>query len=139
MQPVWRQGIFRAAKHCPHIGCMLPAGIKIRVFGHLEGQVHGGIAQGLGYALMEEYLPGRTENLHHYLIPTIGDVPEIEVLLVEDEEPLGPYGAKGIGEPAIIPTAAATMAAIRHATGAIIRKIPALPHRVMEAIAQVAE
>ena len=45
----------------------------------VEGQIHGGIAQGLGLALMEEYLPGRTENLHDYLIPTFGDVPPIEV------------------------------------------------------------
>jgi aldehyde oxidoreductase len=44
----------------------------------VEGQVEGGIAQGIGLALMEEYVPGRTENLHDYLIPTIGDVPPIE-------------------------------------------------------------
>jgi len=49
----------------------------------VEGQVHGGIAQGLGLALMEEYLPGRTENLHDYLVPSIGDMPEVEVLIVE--------------------------------------------------------
>ena len=73
----------------------------------VEGQIHGGIAQGLGLALMEEYVPGRTENLHDYLIPTIGDVPEIECILIEDAEPSGPYGAKGVGEPALIPTAPA--------------------------------
>src|SRR3546814_6691095 len=56
----------------------------------VEGQIHGGIAQGLGLALMEEYLPGRTENLHDYLIPTFGDMPEITCILVEDPEPLGP-------------------------------------------------
>ena len=50
----------------------------------VEGQIHGGIAQGLGMALMEEYLPGRTENLHDYLIPTVGDVPRIECILIED-------------------------------------------------------
>ena len=44
-----------------------------------EGQIEGGIAQGIGMALMEEYIPGRTENLHDYLIPTIGDVPPIEI------------------------------------------------------------
>ena len=65
----------------------------------VEGQIEGGIAQGLGLALMEEYLPGRTENLHDYLIPTIGDVPEIDCILIEDREPLGPSGAKGVGEP----------------------------------------
>ena len=100
----------------------------------VEGQIHGGVAQGIGLALMEEYLPGRTENLHDYLIPTVGDVPAIECLLVEDREPLGPYGAKGIGEPALVPTAPAIFSAIRDATGASITKIPALPHRVLEAI-----
>jgi CO/xanthine dehydrogenase Mo-binding subunit/aerobic-type carbon monoxide dehydrogenase small subunit (CoxS/CutS family) len=101
----------------------------------VEGQIHGGIAQGLGLALMEEFIPGRTENLHDYLIPTFGDMPEIEILLIEDREPLGPYGAKGIGEPALIPTAPAILGAIRHATGVMIRKVPALPHRIYEALA----
>lgn len=100
----------------------------------VEGQIHGGIAQGIGLALMEEYLPGRTENLHDYLIPTAGDVPEIECILVEDREPLGPFGAKGIGEPALVPTAPTILSAIRDATGASITKVPALPHRVLEAL-----
>jgi CO/xanthine dehydrogenase Mo-binding subunit len=100
----------------------------------VEGQIHGGIAQGIGLALMEEFIPGRTENLHDYLIPTIGDVPEIEIFLIEDHEPLGPFGAKGIGEPALIPTAPAILNAIYHATGVRIRKVPALPHRVLEAL-----
>jgi CO/xanthine dehydrogenase Mo-binding subunit len=102
----------------------------------VEGQIHGGIAQGLGLALMEEFIPGRTENLHDYLIPTFGDMPEIEVILIEDREPLGPYGAKGIGEPALIPTPPAILGAIRHATGVTIRKVPALPHRVHAAIVE---
>jgi CO/xanthine dehydrogenase Mo-binding subunit len=101
----------------------------------VEGQIHGGIAQGLGLALMEEFVPGRTENLHDYLIPTFGDMPEIEVLLIEDREPLGPFGAKGIGEPALIPTAPAILGAIRHATGITLRRLPALPHRVHAALA----
>jgi CO/xanthine dehydrogenase Mo-binding subunit len=100
----------------------------------VEGQIHGGIAQGLGLALMEEFIPGRTENLHDYLIPTFGDMPEIDIILVEDREPLGPHGAKGIGEPALIPTAPAILGAIRHATGVTIRQVPALPHRVHAAL-----
>jgi CO/xanthine dehydrogenase Mo-binding subunit/aerobic-type carbon monoxide dehydrogenase small subunit (CoxS/CutS family) len=98
----------------------------------VEGQIHGGIAQGLGLALMEEFIPGRTENLHDYLIPTFGDMPEIEVILVEHPEPLGPSGAKGVGEPALIPTAAAIFSAVRHAVGVIPRKAPLLPHRLWE-------
>jgi aldehyde oxidoreductase len=101
----------------------------------VEGQIHGGIAQGLGFALMEAYVPGRTENLHDYLIPTVGDVPPIECILVEDAEPAGPYGAKGVGEPALVPTAPAILGAIRDATGARITSVPATPERVLIGIA----
>lgn len=98
------------------------------------GQIQGGIAQGLGLALMEEFIPGRTENLHDYLIPTVGDVPDIKVHLIEDPEPEGPFGAKGVGEPALVPTAPAILGAIRHATGVTIRQVPVLPHRLWEAL-----
>jgi CO/xanthine dehydrogenase Mo-binding subunit/aerobic-type carbon monoxide dehydrogenase small subunit (CoxS/CutS family) len=100
----------------------------------VEGQIEGGIAQGIGLALMEEYVPGRTENLHDYLIPTIGDVPPIESILVEVPDPEGPFGAKGLGEHVLIPTAPAILNAIRHASGARIRKVPATPARVLAAI-----
>ena len=100
----------------------------------VEGQIEGGIAQGIGLALMEEYIPGRTENLHDYLIPTIGDVPPIESILVEVPDPEGPFGAKGLGEHVLIPTAPAILNAIRHATGATVRKVPATPPRVLEAM-----
>jgi len=100
----------------------------------VEGQVHGGVAQGLGLALMEEYLPGRTENLHDYLMPTFGDVPPIDVYLIEDPEPTGPYGAKGIGEPALIPTPPAIFGAIYQATGVRMKQAPATPDRVRAAI-----
>jgi CO/xanthine dehydrogenase Mo-binding subunit/aerobic-type carbon monoxide dehydrogenase small subunit (CoxS/CutS family) len=96
----------------------------------VEGQVHGGVVQGLGLALMEEYHAGRTDNLHDYLIPTFGDVPPIDVILIEDREPLGPYGAKGVGEPALIPTAPAIFGAIRHATGVRVTHAPATPARL---------
>jgi CO/xanthine dehydrogenase Mo-binding subunit/aerobic-type carbon monoxide dehydrogenase small subunit (CoxS/CutS family) len=96
----------------------------------VEGQIQGGAAQGLGLALMEEYLPGRTENLHDYLIPTIGDMPRMDCILVEDPEPLGPSGAKGVGEPGLIPTAPAILGAIHHATGVRMRRVPVLPHRL---------
>jgi len=102
----------------------------------VEGQIEGGIAQGIGMALMEEYIPGRTENLHDYLIPTFGDVPPIESILVEVPDPEGPFGAKGLGEHVLIPTAPAILNAIRHATGVAIRKVPATPTRVLEALAE---
>ncbi|MBS0548105.1 MAG: molybdopterin-dependent oxidoreductase, partial [Proteobacteria bacterium] len=100
----------------------------------VEGQIEGGIAQGLGLALMEEYLPGRTENLHDYLIPTIGDVPPIECILIEDREPLGPSGAKGVGEPGLVPTAPAILGAVHQATGVRAYRVPLLPHRLRDAI-----
>ncbi|MCS6855842.1 MAG: molybdopterin-dependent oxidoreductase, partial [Elioraea sp.] len=100
----------------------------------VEGQIHGGIAQGIGLALMEEYVPGRNDNLHDYLIPTVGDVPPIEVILIEDAEPLGPFGAKGVGEPAMIPTAPAILGAIEHATGVRVTRVPATPDRLRAAI-----
>jgi aldehyde oxidoreductase len=100
----------------------------------VEGQIQGGVAQGIGLALMEEYIPGRTENLHDYLIPTIGDVPDIECIIVEVPDPLGPRGAKGLGEHVLIPTAPAILNAIKHASGARMRQVPATPARVRAAI-----
>lgn len=96
----------------------------------VEGQVHGGIAQGLGMALMEEYIPGRTENLHDYLVPTMGDVPPIETLIIEVPDGHGPYGAKGLGEHVLIPTAPAILNAIRHATGVRPTHLPVTPSRL---------
>jgi aldehyde oxidoreductase len=102
----------------------------------VEGQIHGGIAQGIGLALMEEYVSGRTDNLHDYLIPTAGDVPPITCHLVEEGEPLGPYGAKGVGEPALVATAPAILNAIRDAIGVRLTRVPATPERVREAVAR---
>ncbi|MGI9422145.1 MAG: xanthine dehydrogenase family protein molybdopterin-binding subunit, partial [Hyphomicrobiaceae bacterium] len=104
----------------------------------VEGQIEGGIAQGIGLALMEDYQPGRTENLHDYLIPTIGDVPPIESIIVEVEDGEGPYGAKGLGEHVLIPTAAAIVNAIRHATGVEVCDLPATPDKVFRALNEAA-
>lgn len=101
----------------------------------VEGQIEGGSAQGLGLALMEEYVPGRTENLHDYLIPTIGDVPRVTSILVEEPDAHGPFGAKGIGEQVLIPTAPAILNAIRDATGISMRDLPVTPARLHEALA----
>ena len=100
----------------------------------VEGQIEGGIAQGLGLALMEEWWPGQSDNLHDYLVPTAGDVPPVEVILIEAAEPLGPSGAKGVGEPGLVPTAPAILAAIRDATGVDIASVPATPDRLRAAI-----
>ena len=103
----------------------------------VEGQIAGGIAQGIGLALMEEYVPGRSDNLHDYLIPTIGDVPPIVSILVESGDAHGAFGLKGVGEHTLIPTAPAILNAIRDATGALVDDIPATPERVLAAIRRV--
>jgi CO/xanthine dehydrogenase Mo-binding subunit/aerobic-type carbon monoxide dehydrogenase small subunit (CoxS/CutS family) len=100
----------------------------------IEGQIEGGVAQGLGMALMEEFFPGKGENLHDYLIPSAGDIPPVESFLIEDPSPVGPFGAKGIGEQAVIPTAPAILNALHDAIGIRLRKIPATPDRVRAAI-----
>jgi len=100
----------------------------------IEGQIEGGVAQGLGMALMEEFFPGKGENLHDYLIPSAGDIPPIESVLIEDPSSIGPFGAKGIGEQAVIPTAPAILNAIHDAVGVRIHKIPATPDRVRAVI-----
>lgn len=104
----------------------------------VEAQIEGGVAQGIGLAMMEDYLPGRTENLHDYLMPTFGDMPSFTHFIVEVEDAVGPHGAKGLGEHVLIPTAPAILNAIRHATGAEVRDLPATPERVLTAIKRVA-
>jgi aldehyde oxidoreductase len=100
----------------------------------IEGQIEGGAAQGLGMALMEEFFPGKGENLHDYLIPSAGDMPPVESILIEDPSPIGPFGAKGIGEQAVIPTAPAILNAIHDAVGVRIHRLPATPDRIRAAI-----
>jgi len=99
------------------------------------GQLYGGIAQGLGYALMEGliYDEGYLQNLNfdEYLIPTAMDVPDIHVTFLETNDPIGPHGAKNIAEPALVPTAPAILNAIAHATGRRIRELPANLERIL--------
>ncbi len=100
---------------------------------NVEGQIQGGVGMGLGFALMEEFIPGKTASMGDYHIPTSLDMPEIIPLIVEDEEPTGPYGAKGVGEPALIPTAPAILNAVADALGERIYRLPANPERVRKA------
>jgi CO/xanthine dehydrogenase Mo-binding subunit len=99
-----------------------------------EGQIAGGVVMGLGYALMEEYRPGPDVNLDRYHIPTVADAPAITPILIEPGEPDGPYGAKGLGEPALIPTAPAVAAAVSSIVGRPMRHLPLNLERVMAAI-----
>jgi CO/xanthine dehydrogenase Mo-binding subunit len=98
------------------------------------GQITGGVAMGLGAALMEEFRPGQDRNLDTYLVPTALDVPRLTPMFVECREPTGPYGAKGVGEPALIPTAPAVVNAVSRACGKRICDLPASLERVLEAL-----
>jgi len=99
------------------------------------GQLYGGIAQGLGYALLEQvifdggYL--QSTNYDEYLIPTSMDVPDIHGVFIETHNAVGPYGAKNIAEPAIVPTAPAILNAVAQAAGRRIRELPATLERVL--------
>jgi len=104
----------------------------------IEGQVEGGITQGIGWALSEnlQWHEGfvTTKNLTTYLLPTASDSAEVETRILEYPEPLGPWGAKGIGEPAIIPTAAAVVNAVSRALGKQINILPLTPERVLSLV-----
>jgi xanthine dehydrogenase D subunit len=105
---------------------------------NLKGQCEGAVVQGLGYALMEDAIieDGRlkTPNFTTYLIPTIEDAPEIEVVPVETYEKTGPFGAKGAGEIAIVPVAAAISNAIYDATGVRSFTVPMTAERVFNSL-----
>lgn len=105
----------------------------------VEGQIAGGVTQGIGYALLEELElhKGKIKNpaFSSYLIPTALDVPKIEAFFVEDPECTGPFGAKGLGEPAMLPTVAAIINAINDAVGVRITSLPATPEKILQALA----
>jgi CO/xanthine dehydrogenase Mo-binding subunit len=93
-----------------------------------EGQVHGGVHMGIGYALYEELVleQGRVVNASFadYHVPTAQETPVVKAVFVENPDPAGPFGAKGIGETACIPTAAAIANAVYDATGRRVKKLP---------------
>lgn len=104
----------------------------------VEGQSQGGFAQGLGYALFEDLKvkDGKiiSNNLLNFKIPTAVDVPAIKSLIVESDEKTGPFGAKGIGEPPLVPGAPAIANAVQDAVGVRIKDLPLTPERVLAAI-----
>ncbi|HEY4347328.1 MAG TPA: molybdopterin cofactor-binding domain-containing protein, partial [Gaiellaceae bacterium] len=101
----------------------------------VEGQIEGGIAQGLGLALMEEIQTrdGLITNASFtdYLIPTTLDMPPVDTVLIEEPDPDAPYGVKGVGEPPTVVSTAAVVAALRDATG---RELPRAPVRLDEIV-----
>ncbi|MGI9586135.1 MAG: xanthine dehydrogenase family protein molybdopterin-binding subunit, partial [Acidimicrobiia bacterium] len=102
----------------------------------IEGQIEGGIAMGVGMALEEEILFDAegsqvNPNLTNYLIPTSLDMPRIEIDIVQSYDPIGPFGAKGVGEPTLVPTAPAIMNAIHDAVGVRITDLPATAEKIL--------
>ncbi len=104
----------------------------------VRGQIQGGAAQGMGYALMEEFVVEKgvtkTPSLSEYLIPTAKDFPDTDAIIMESGTGVGPFGAKGIGEPALTPAAPAVANAVADAIGVRVEELPITPERVLEAL-----
>ncbi|HLI05928.1 MAG TPA: xanthine dehydrogenase family protein molybdopterin-binding subunit [Ktedonobacteraceae bacterium] len=105
----------------------------------VEGQIHGGVVQGIGWALLEGMFYDEdgqllTSTLMDYALPHSQDAPTIDALVVEVPSGLGPYGARGVGEPPVVPVAAAIANAIRDAIGIRMPQIPMTPERVLDAL-----
>ncbi len=107
---------------------------------NVEQQIEGAIAQGMGYGIMEEVIIQNgvtlTPSFGTYLLPGSQDMPEMVTYIVEDPVPSGPYGAKGVGEGAIIPTAAAIVNAVYDAVGVRIFDLPITPEKILAALEQ---
>jgi xanthine dehydrogenase molybdenum-binding subunit len=103
-----------------------------------EGQIEGGGLQGLGYALSEGLFWEEgivlNPNFQDYRIFYINDVPPMKSIMVESVDPDGPYGAKGLGEPGLVPTAAAIANAIYDAVGVRIKSLPITPEKILRAL-----
>ncbi len=105
-----------------------------------EGQVHGGLQQGIGYALTEGLIIDEKSGIPlnstflDYNILSSADMPKVEVIIVETEEPTGPFGAKGLGEPTLICTAPAVANAIYNAVGVRIKELPITPEKILESL-----
>jgi len=108
----------------------------------VRGQIEGGVAQGLGMALMEEIVSEAGEMLNasftDYIIPTIIDVPTIDAVIVERPDLEGPYGARGVGEPPLIATVPAVLGAIADAIGVGVHEVPATAERIWQRLHQTA-
>jgi CO/xanthine dehydrogenase Mo-binding subunit len=104
----------------------------------VEGQIEGAVVMAVGHALMEDYIQVEGQTTTHgfakYILPTSLDIPQITSILIQEPDPKTPLGVKGIGEPAITPTAPAIINAIYDAVGVRMTRLPATPERVMEAL-----
>ena len=109
----------------------------------VEGQIHGGVSMGLGYGLYEELVVREghvlNPNFADYALPTALDMPEIDTIIIETDDPAGPFGAKGMAEPACIPTAPAIANAVYDAVGVRIKDLPITPEKVLKALKEKKE
>lgn len=105
----------------------------------VEGQIEGGVVMGLGMCLMENYRSKFTNSFREYIIPTILDSPDIIPIIVEENHPLGPFGAKGVGEPSMIPTTPAILSAISNAVGVQITDLPCTAEKLFFALRNTKE
>jgi aldehyde oxidoreductase len=101
---------------------------------NVEGQLHGGICMGLGYALMEEFVYNKTDSFAKFKIPRAKDMPEMEVITLNIPRKKGPFGASGTAEYADVPTAPAIANAIYNACGARIRDLPITPEKMKKSL-----
>lgn len=107
---------------------------------NVEGQIEGGALQGIGFGLIEDYVISKnsgaveTDNFNSYRIPSPPDLPDIEVILVEKPDPTGPFGAKGVGESALVAIAPAIANAIYDAVGVRIADLPVTPEKILRAL-----
>jgi CO/xanthine dehydrogenase Mo-binding subunit len=109
---------------------------------YVEGQIHGGAVQGIGWALNEEYIYNDEGSMTNssfldYRMPTSYDVPMIEAVIVEVPNPGHPYGVRGVGEVPIVPPAAAIANAIYDATGIRMKELPMSPDRILAAMGKI--
>ena len=102
---------------------------------NLTGQLEGGMDMGVGFALREEYVAGRTKDWVTFRFPTIRDSFDMEIIIRETPRPKGPLGATGVGEMCMVPTAPAVINAIKNATGVWICDLPATPEKIKAALA----
>ncbi|RCK74933.1 MAG: Xanthine dehydrogenase, molybdenum binding subunit [Anaerolineae bacterium] len=108
----------------------------------VQGQIEGAVVQAAGYAILENFIQKdgyvQTQHLSTYLIPSVLDIPEqVDSLILEYPDPIGPYGARGMGEMPFLPLAPAVVAAVRDASGVWFHEFPLIPERVLRGLGRL--
>lgn len=108
----------------------------------VQGQIEGAVVQAAGYAVLENFVQKdgyvQTQHLSTYLIPSVLDIPEqVDSLILEYPDPIGPYGARGMAEMPFLPLAPAVMAAVRDASGVWFCEFPLIPERVLRSLGKL--